>query len=222
MSKSKCAVETCPRLAVCRGWCNTHYERWRLKGSVDLVQTTMVNLPGEQWLPVVGYEDYYRISNMGRLFGLPRSCRCPHLGGLLQPKPDVNGYLHVSLKVPGKRERRVGIHQLVAEAFIGPRPDGAEVLHGPNGPGDNRASQLRYGTHLENKADELRDGTRSRGERHGHSILTDEIVIECRKRRAAGEGVSSLARQFGVSQPCMSAALAGKTWRHLPGVPLAA
>ena len=218
MADSKCAVEECPRRAVCRGWCNKHYERWRLRGTTDdPVRPPVVDLPGERWLPVPGHEGYYEVSNMGRLLGLPRTCTCAHLGGLLNPQPNPLGYFFADLKVPGRPERPVGIHRLVAEAFIGPCPPGMEVLHGPNGPGDNRVSELRYGTHLENKQDELRDGTRARGERHGNSKLTAEIVIECRRRRASGETVESIARDVGIRQPAMSNALTGKTWTHVPG-----
>lgn len=31
-----CSVLDCARPAKSRGWCNTHYERWRLRGTVDL------------------------------------------------------------------------------------------------------------------------------------------------------------------------------------------
>lgn len=35
MNGETCAVETCDSLARSRGWCNTHYERWRLGRAVD-------------------------------------------------------------------------------------------------------------------------------------------------------------------------------------------
>ena len=33
--KDICSVELCARLEFCRGWCQTHYNRWRLLGDVD-------------------------------------------------------------------------------------------------------------------------------------------------------------------------------------------
>jgi hypothetical protein len=57
------------------------------------------------------------------------------------------------------------------------------------------------------------------GERHHSSKLTDAIVREARMRYKAGkaEGVSSvtLAKEYGVSQSVMHAALTGKTWKHV-------
>jgi hypothetical protein len=45
------------------------------------------------------------------------------------------------------------LHRLVALAFI-PNPDCLPyVLHGVNGAADNRASQLRWGTHSDNEKD---------------------------------------------------------------------
>lgn len=38
MSERTCSIDDCSRPLKSRGWCNTHYERWRLTGSVDLVE----------------------------------------------------------------------------------------------------------------------------------------------------------------------------------------
>jgi hypothetical protein len=37
MSDDTCSIEGCTRRRSSRGWCNTHYERWRRHGSVDTV-----------------------------------------------------------------------------------------------------------------------------------------------------------------------------------------
>lgn len=52
----------------------------------------------------------------------------------------------------GKRKPAY-VHHLVALAFIGPRPDGYEVLHGAKGSGCNDADNLRYGSPDENAAE---------------------------------------------------------------------
>jgi hypothetical protein len=56
-------------------------------------------------------------------------------------------------------QRTILVHRLVAAAWIGPRPDGQQVRHGPNGVSDNSVSNLCYGTLSENQKDRRRDGT---------------------------------------------------------------
>lgn len=92
-----------------------------------------------------------------------------------------------------------------------------ECLHGPGGNLDNCLANLRYGTRAENSADMDRDGARViiSGEAHGSAKLTDEIVVECRRRSKAGEATRALAREFGVANPTMLHAIRGDTWKHL-------
>ena len=68
----------------------------------------------------------------------------------LAPSP----YLSVNVKRDGDaRPRNRYVHHLVALAFIGPRPEGAEVCHGPGGSKDNRPSNLRYDSPEANSAE---------------------------------------------------------------------
>jgi hypothetical protein len=151
----------------------------------------------ERWLPVPGYEGFYEVSDLGRVRSLARQGT---YGRTLKPIPDSHGYLRVVLSCDKRRRGRY-VHQLVLLAFIGPCPTGHEVRHGPAGKLDNRLSNLSYGTY--------------RGEGHHQSKLTELIVLECRRRAAAGEQQLALAHEFGISQSAMNAAIRGKTWSHL-------
>jgi len=106
--------------------------------------------------------------------------------------PDGNGYPLVRLS-PSDLVRR---HTLVAETFIGPRPDGRVVRHKNGIPGDDRPDNLEWGTQRENCADTKRHGrtTAYRGK------LTVEDVADIKKRRAAGERGVTLAAEFGVTE----------------------
>ena len=176
----------------------------------------------EIWLPAVGYEGSYAVSDLGRVCSLDRvvmrsdgrQCRYP--GVMLRPAVTgkITPHLCVVFSVNGKT-RTMLVHQLVLEAFVGPRPEGQQGRHGPGGSLDNRLVNLRYGTPVENMADKERDGTALRGETHGGAKLTEAIVLECRRRHAAGESQSSLAAEFGVGAACMSFAVRGITWSWL-------
>jgi hypothetical protein len=179
----------------------------------------------EHWLPVVGWETLYEVSDLGRVRSLPRrGLRRDRVygGKILRPSLDTRGYFTVGL-CEGGRGRTRCIHLLVTEAFIGPRPDGQEVRHGPNGKLDNRVSQLCYGTHKENLADRLRDGTPNRGERHGEAKLTWDAVAEIRRQWAAGPTSGSrrtlriqLGEEFGVSAGNIWLVVTGKAWIDYP------
>lgn len=179
----------------------------------------------ERWLPVVGAEGFYEVSNFGNVRSLDRRVRHRWPGStrlargrLLALCPGSHGYPTVALCLGGGIEWTRTVHSLVLEAFAGPCPPSMEALHGPGGRCDNRwPENIRWGTKPENQGpDRVRDGTSNRGERNGQAVLTAAIVRECRRRYAQGETGASLARQFGVSQQTMSAAISGKYWRHVP------
>ena len=114
--------------------------------------------------------------------------------------------------------KTVFVHHLVAEVFIGPRPFGLIVCHGPNGRLDNRLENISYGTHSKNLGeDKRRDGTmaRQRGERCGTSKLTEEQVIEIKRRSLAGESRASLGHEFGVRAENISHIALGRSWGWL-------
>jgi hypothetical protein len=110
----------------------------------------------EAWLPVLGYEGTYEVSSLGRVRSQPR----PRTkGGIKKANPcKRGGYPKVSLCRAG-RERSVLVHCIVAEAFIGPRPAGAEIRHLDGNPWNCAADNLRYGTKSENGLDTVRHGT---------------------------------------------------------------
>jgi hypothetical protein len=170
----------------------------------------------ETWLPVIGYEGYYEVSDLGNVYRLKAAgSRRPGYCKFYGDPP--YGYLRVSLCRDGKDTLR-RVHKVVAEAFLGPCPEGMEVLHGPGGKHDNSLVNLSYGTHAQNCAQTIEDGTSNSGTRHYNAVLTEEIVLECRNRYSNG-GVTykSLASEFGVSMETMWNAVAptGRTWRHL-------
>ena len=106
---------------------------------------------------------------------------------------------------------------MVAEAFIGPRPPGLEVLHGDGGKLDNSLPNLRYGTPVDNAADRIRDDTHNRGERNYNAKLTREQVLLARQLAATGpRGTRSrLAREWGVHRATVNDAVRGARWAWL-------
>jgi len=118
---------------------------------------------GEVWLPIRGYEGIYEVSNYGRVRSLPRTyIRICHVKKrILSTKSGPDGYPRANLCVDGKPATRL-VHQLVAEAFIGPCPPGKLVCHNDGTRKNSKLSNLRYDTNSGNMADRLIHETSNR------------------------------------------------------------
>ena len=55
-----------------------------------------------------------------------------------------------------------------------------------------------------------------RGSGVGGSILTERDIPVIRSRREAGEGLATIAKDFGISPSSISLIAMRKTWRHVP------
>lgn len=116
----------------------------------------------ERWLPVVGFEGYYEVSDQGRVRSLDRVVF--RLGGemklrgrVLSPSTGTGGHLSVALSLSGQVTSRK-VHRLVAEAFINNLGEFPCVLHWDDNPANNRVENLRWGDFSDNMADRVRNG----------------------------------------------------------------
>lgn len=169
-------------------------------------------MENEEWKPLLGWETLYEVSSLGRVRSLPRTYRVtfgvlttkPHI---LKPYLEKNGYLTVHLH-PGKVKRSV--HSLVAEAFLGPRPDGCDVLHNNGNRADPRTSNLRYGSRGDNHRD-----CYNYGGRHSRGKLYREQVYEIRELLAQGQTQKSIAERYGVSKSAVRDIKSGRNFGYL-------
>lgn len=142
----------------------------------------------ERWMPVVGYEGHYEVSDLGRVRSLQRlGIRGQRVRErYLVVTPNLNGYLRVAL-YRGGQSRSFNVHTLVATAFLGPRPDGHEVCHKDNDRANPAASNLRWGTRSSNLLDVVRAGHHQHASKthcpRGHVLDVPNLV---RSQLAAG------------------------------------
>lgn len=169
----------------------------------------------ERWLSVPRWEGLYEVSDLGRVRSLDRTvtmrsrwgglCERPLRGRILKPALNTSGHVHVGLFDGARSEPNRLIHDLVTEAFLGPRPPGTEVCHGPGGPADNRLVNLSYDTHLANCEDRTRDGKY-------HFKLTRAVAAEIRARHDAGESQKALAAAYNVHNSTISRIVNDLRW----------
>ena len=109
----------------------------------------------EEWLPVVGYEGLYEVSNLGRIRSLKDNHGKSRMRYLKLSKAST-GYFCVPMCKDGA-EKRISVHRIVAKAFI-PNPDNLETVNHKNEiKTDNRVENLEWMT----LADQNRHGTRT-------------------------------------------------------------
>lgn len=161
----------------------------------------------EVWKPVVGREDEYEVSNMGRVRSLDRERTQPgRYGGFVtrKLKGDIlkigkfpNGYLGLHLG----RGKCYMVHRLVAEAFIEGASDTLQVNHLNCKRDDNRAENLEWVTCGDNH-------------RHAHKKQGRKTHVWTKAVRLSKDGgvtefpsLAAAAKQLGVNEGSISSAL---------------
>ena len=168
----------------------------------------------ERWLPVAGYEGVYSVSDRGRV-RREVSRTYGKAGKILKPTAN-DTYPCVDLCKDGVRRKRQ-VHQIVAEAFLGPCPPGMNVNHKNARKHDPRLSNLEYGTQQHNVKEAYRLKRRDcRGAKNGKAILTTRRVRAIRKAYTGARGEqSALARKYGVSPTTIRGIVSGRDWSHV-------
>jgi len=156
----------------------------------------------ECWKPLPRFEGLYEVSDAGRI---RRLARFTHDGRRWRKKllklwnRCKRHYVSAHICVNGERSV-VWAHIAVLEAFVGPRPFGADACHNNGNRHDNRLENLRWDSRAGNFADKVKHGTHNRGERHHRAHFTDE---EARRIRDMPGTIGGIAKRLGVSKTCI-------------------
>lgn len=111
----------------------------------------------EKWRPVLNYEGFYEVGNLGNVKSLSRLTKgrwgnmklSP--GRILKPGKLKLGYLRVDLSKNGETSHKL-VHRLVAEAFIKPLNGRDCINHKDSDRANNAVENLEWCTHRENTA----------------------------------------------------------------------
>lgn len=153
----------------------------------------------------------YEISTDGRVFS-----KMPWRGTAereLRQQPNSHGYMRVRMVCEHGRTSKF-VHLLVADAFLGEKPDKTSQIRHLNGDKlDNRACNLAWGTAKENADDRTRHGTTATHERNGMAKLKTSDVVAIKEFSKKGFSQRKIARIIGVSQRTIGGVLRGQYWK---------
>jgi hypothetical protein len=130
-------------------------------------------------------------------------------------KPVHNhGYIMFCFSIDNQQNWRYA-HRLVAEAFLGPCPDGQEVRHKDGDRSNNHLSNLCYGTPKDNAEDRDVHGTTYRGERLWSNKLSIFDVLQIRRSYADGVSPTLLARRYSLNRGTVHRIVKRLIWKHI-------
>jgi len=152
------------------------------------------------WKVVSGY-DRYEVSSDGNV-------RRISTGRILKKHPDLDGYYRVGL-YQNRKQKSFKISRLVALNFI-PNPENKREVNHKNGDkGNDCVENLEWVTPEENIQHAYTTGL-MRGPRRGETRstkLSTEQVLQIKVKYDSGRSQRSLAKEYGVSQGGISAAI---------------
>lgn len=179
----------------------------------------MIHTIAERWRKVLGWEKLYEVSSAGRVRSFDRIDAKGRLrrGRVLRFGRLARRYRAVTLCYNGIQDKRY-VHELVLEAFVGPRPAGMVCRHLNGYSLDNRDSNLRWGTMLENSNDSRIHGTISHGDRHPASTITESCARRIATALRNGEIHRVIAEREGCSRGIVTKIAGGTHWARVSGV----
>lgn len=148
----------------------------------------------EIWKDIKGFEGYFQVSNLGRVKRLLYITNGRIIEEkILKPFVWQSRYLRVDIHYQKNKvhyRKAVYVHKLVAEAFLGTRPQGYEIDHIDRNYLNNRSDNLRYCTRLDNVENKDKELFRLKLKEY-HSTYKP-----CKNRRyISKDGISKMVKQ---------------------------
>ena len=166
----------------------------------------------EVWKDVVGFEEYFMVSNTGKVWSKRTNKE-------LKQCKIKSGYLTITTRIGGRSGKAycLKVHKLVAEAFI-PNPEGKPYVNHKNlDKTDNNLTNLEWVTASENAAHYYSSIESSGGRRcyAARALSSGDVAFirEAYVPRDPVYGARALSRRFGIHHNSILAILNFKTYR---------
>jgi predicted XRE-type DNA-binding protein len=159
----------------------------------------------EIWKPIKGFEDYYLISNYGRLKSL-------RFNKIMKPSVQKHGYILASLTINSVVYYRY-IHRLVADNFLN-KIEGKEVVNHKDGKKNNNYFEnLEYCTDSENNRHAGINNLKPFGTKHKNSKFTKKDLEKIKNLLQKSNLTHKfIANKFSVARSTISRISNGTTY----------
>lgn len=125
------------------------------------------------------------------------------------------GYYRVHVSIKGK-DRKVFVHNLVAECWLGPKPDGLETDHIDRNKSNNHYSNLRYVTHSTNCINKTWTDARANSAKKAREVQYKPVYVNDVKFKNKADAARYIAEQTGKNWRTIVNRL-GKQRRYVHG-----
>lgn len=162
----------------------------------------------------------YCVTKDGRVWSKKHVDRLGRPCGGCWLKPYFHKYGYPMVRLYGINRRRIAIHTLVLETYVGPRPNDMGCRHLNGDPIDNRLENLCWGTQSENIRDAVKHkthpGFQRRGRNNPNTKLTeDQVRLIFNAYHDGAYFQKELAEMFNVSPACIQKIANKQMWSHL-------
>lgn len=187
--KKSCAVNGCEGKYYGSSYCNKHYLRWKFHRDLNHVRCARYESMQEAYeAQVIKSDD------------------CWGWNGSI----DDFGYGLLTL-----RRVKMRAHRFSYEYQIGPIPEGIFVCHKCDHPACTNPSHLFLGTNQENIHDCVKKDRHARGERSGHSKITQEQAVLIKTLLAQGSRMINIVHEHNFTYSTVSGIKSGRSWKHI-------
>ena len=177
----------------------------------------------EIWKPVIEYEEYYEVSNLGKIRTIKRNIILPthqyvKKQKLLKQFIDGRGYLHVKLYNGKGKARSLTTHRIVALNFLENPLNLIEVNHIDHNKSNNNLNNLEWISRSDNVKHSYihRDPKTYKGSGNKNSKLTEEQVIKIREDyKNYKTTYKELAINNNVGITLIGYIINNKIWNHV-------